>query len=170
MPDLVANRKQRKEPAMYLNRRTLSTLDTRKLREVLDRAARCWMTDVPHLDVLRSAIRRARTASPAAFPGDVITMNSRFALKNVLTGESGVYELVYPTEQAIHRNRISVLSSAGMALLGARVGEELVWTSSTAPEVGLVKKLLHQPEAATRSVSWEPRAVTPTQAALIGSN
>ena len=155
---------------MNFNTRTLSTLDTRTLREIVDRAARCWMTDVPHLDVLRSAIRRARTARPAEFPSDLITMNSRFVLKNVLTGESGAYELVYPAEEAVHRNRISVLSTAGMALLGARVGEELVWTSSAGPEVGLVQKLLHQPEAATRSLSWEPRAVTPTQAALIGSN
>jgi regulator of nucleoside diphosphate kinase len=155
---------------MNLNTRTLSTLDTKKLRQVLDRAARCWMTDVPHLDVLRSAIRRARTAPPAAFPYDVVTMNTRFVLENALTGESGAYELVYPAEEAVHRNRISVLSTAGMALLGARVGEELVWTSSAGPEVGLVQKLLHQPEAATRSLSWEPRAVTPSQAALIGSN
>ena len=155
---------------MYWNKRTLSTLDTRKLRDVVDRAERCWMTDVPHLDVLRSAIRRARTTPPAAFPGDVVTMNSRFVLKNTLTGESSAYELVYPAEEAIHRNRISVLSSAGMALLGARVGEELVWTSTAGPEVGLVHKLLHQPEAATRLTSWEPRAVTRTQAALVTSN
>ena len=155
---------------MYLNRRTLSTLDTRKLRDVVDRAERCWMTDVPHLDVLRSAVRSARTAPPAAFPGDVITMNSRFVLKNMLTDESGAYELVYPAEEAIHRNRISVLSSAGMALLGARVGEEIVWTSSAGPEVGLVQKLLHQPEAMRRLASWEPAAVRGTQAALVGSN
>ena len=37
---------------MNMNRRTLSTLDTRKLRDVVDRAERCWMTDVPHLDVI----------------------------------------------------------------------------------------------------------------------
>jgi regulator of nucleoside diphosphate kinase len=155
---------------MIVNTRTLSTLDTRKLRKAVDRAARCWITDVPHLDLLRSVIRRARAAPAAEFPGDLITMNSRFVLKNVLTGETGAYELVYPAEEAVHRNKISVLSSAGMALLGARVGEELVWTSSAGPEVGLVQKLLRQPEAAARSVSWEPRAVTPTQAALIGSN
>ena len=155
---------------MNLNTRTLSTLDTRKLRDLVDRSARCWMTDVPHLDVLRSVIRRARTAPPAAFPYDVVTMNSRFVLTNVLTGESGVYALVYPAEESIHRNRISVLSSAGMALLGARVGEELVWTSSAGPEVGLVQKLLHQPEAVTRSASLQARVVTPRQAALIGSN
>ena len=155
---------------MYWNRRTLSTLDTRKLRDVVDRAERCWMTDVPHLDVLRSAIPRARMAPPAEFPGDVITMKSRFALKNMLTGESGVYELVYPEDQAIHRNKISVLSSAGMALLGTRVGEEVVWTSSAGPEVGLVQKLLHQPEAAARWASSQPRAVTRSEAALVTSN
>jgi regulator of nucleoside diphosphate kinase len=159
--------KQRKESAMKLTRRTLSTLDTRKLRAVVDRAERCWITDVPHLDVLRTAIRRARTAQPAAFPGDVITMNSRFALRNMLTDEWSAYELVYPEEEAVHRNKISVLSSAGMSLLGARVGEEVVWTSSAGPEIALVEKLLHQPEASTRSAAWEPLAVTGTQSALV---
>ena len=155
---------------MNLNTRTLSTLDTRKLRDVVDRAGRCWMADVPHLDVIRSALRRARTTPPARFPGDVITMNSRFVLKNVLTGEAGTYELVYPAEQAVHRNRISVLSSAGMALLGARVGEELVWTSSAGPEVGLVQRILHQPEAATRMASWQPVAIPRSQRAVVGNN
>jgi regulator of nucleoside diphosphate kinase len=155
---------------MIVNTRTLSTLDTRKLRKAVDRAARCWMTDVPHLDLLRSVLQRARAAPPAEFPSDLLTMNSRFVLKNVLTGESGAYELVYPAEEAVHRNRISVMSSAGMALLGARVGEERVWTSSAGPEVGLVQELLYQPEAVPRPVSWEPRAVTPAQAARIGSN
>ena len=155
---------------MYWNRRTLSTLDTRKLRDVVVRADRCWMTDVPHLDVLRAAIRRARTAPPAAFPSDVITMKSRFALKNMLTGESSAYELVYPEDQAIHRNKISVLSSPGMALLGASVGEEVVWTSSAEPEVALVQKLLHQPEAAARWASSQPRAAARTEEALVTSN
>lgn len=133
---------------MNLNRRMLSTLDVNKLRIAVGRAAQCWLTDVPHLDALRTAVGRSREAPASTFPGDVITMNSRFALRNLSTDGWSVYELVYPEESAVHRNKISVLSSAGMALLGARVGEEVAWTSSSGAEVARVEKILYQPEAA----------------------
>ena len=72
---------------MISNRRTFSAADTERLIAAIDRAAGCWLTHVPHLDVFRSAVRRGRVVRPADVPADVITMNSRFAVENVNTGE-----------------------------------------------------------------------------------
>ena len=75
-------------------------------------------------------------------------MNSRFALRDHDTGETISYTLVYPEEEAVHEGKLSVLSPMGMALYGARVGEEVCWTSAAGPQVATVTKLLYQPESA----------------------
>jgi transcription elongation GreA/GreB family factor len=45
------------------------------------------------------------------------------------------------------------LSPMGMALHGARVGEQVAWLSSAGPEVARIEKLLYQPESADRGRS-----------------
>jgi regulator of nucleoside diphosphate kinase len=137
---------------MIRNKRIFSAEDKHKLTAAIERAENCWLTDVPHLDVFRSVVRRHPAVRVADVPADVITMNSGFVLQNVITGESGLYELVYPHDASIERHRISVLSPPGMALSGGRVGEELCWASAAGPAVAKVLRLLHQPEAAMRGV------------------
>jgi regulator of nucleoside diphosphate kinase len=58
------------------------------------------------------------------------------------------YTLVFPGEETPGQGKLSVLSPMGMALLGARVGEEVAWMSAAGPEVAVVKNVLYQPEAA----------------------
>jgi regulator of nucleoside diphosphate kinase len=79
---------------------------------------------------------------------DVITMNSRFVLRDEHTGETIIYTLVYPEEEAPHDGKVSVLSPMGMVLYGAKVGEEVCWMSSSGPQAATVRELLYQPESA----------------------
>lgn len=132
---------------MNLNRSTLSAIDQKRLMAEIETAQHRWVSYVPQLDVLRAVVHRSRALPPAQMPPDVITMNSRFLLENMLTGEWRAYALVYPAETAIMRGRISVLSPAGTALLGARVGQEVSWKSTAGVEVARVQKIVHQPEA-----------------------
>jgi regulator of nucleoside diphosphate kinase len=151
------------------NRRTFSAADAERLIAAIDRAASCWLTDVPHLGVFRSVVRRGHVVPPADVPADVITMDSRFAVEDVNTGQSRVYALVYPAEEAIRRGRVSVLSPAGMALLGARVGEEACWMSTAGPQVAKVRRLFHQPETAIRA-SLRSADVARSRTAVLSHN
>jgi regulator of nucleoside diphosphate kinase len=141
------------------NKRIFSAEDKHKLAAAIQRAGHCWLTDVPHLDVFRSVVRRHPAVRVADVPTDVITMNSRFILENVITGESDLYELVYPQDAAIERNRISVLSPPGMTLIGGRIGEEMCWASAAGPTVAKVLRIVHQPEAALRTGGGGGRGV-----------
>ena len=78
----------------------------------------------------------------------MITMNSRFALRDEHTGDTICYTLVYPEEEAPRDDKLSVLSPMGMVLYGAKVGEEVCWMSAAGPQVATVEKLLYQPESA----------------------
>jgi regulator of nucleoside diphosphate kinase len=126
-----------------------SVNDKDKVMAALDTARESWLTYAPYLDFFRAELRRARAMAPTEVPDDMITMNSRFAIANPRTGDGAItYTLVYPEEESLQHGKLSVLSPMGMALFGARVGDEVFWISASGPEVARVQRLLYQPEAA----------------------
>jgi regulator of nucleoside diphosphate kinase len=134
---------------MLLTAKTvMSVHDNARLDAAIERARSSWLTYAPFLDFFRAELRRARVVPPAEVPEDVITMNSRFAVIDPDTGESISYTLVYPEQESRDGGKLSVLTPMGMALFGARVGDEVCWTSNDGPEVARVQRLLYQPEKA----------------------
>jgi regulator of nucleoside diphosphate kinase len=106
-----------------------------------------WATDAPDLTSFRWHLQRSRTLPAEKVPGDVITMNSGFALRDEHTGDTICYTLVYPEHETLHDGKLSVLSPMGMVLYGAKVGEEVRWMSASKTQVATVKRLLYQPES-----------------------
>jgi regulator of nucleoside diphosphate kinase len=133
---------------VLFKKRLTSVQDQNRLINTLAREREAWHTFTPHLDWFHRELRRAHVVPPNEVPEDMITMNSRFALHDPESDETIVYRLAYPEAAAPAQGRISVLSSMGMALFGARVGQEVCWISSAGPEVGTVRRILYQPEAA----------------------
>jgi len=133
---------------MLLNTQMTSVSDRERLLDAVSRALSSWATYAPYLNFFRERLRRSRAVPTEDVPGDVITMNSRFALRDEKTGDTISYTLVYPEEEAPHEGKLSVLSPMGMVLYGAKVGEEVCWVSASGPQVATVKKLLYQPESA----------------------
>lgn len=133
---------------MLLCRRIISGRDQRELAGAVELAGKCWSTYAPHLEFFGSEVRRARAVPPEQVPSDMVTMNSRFVLCDDHTGHTIAYTLVYPNQEAPQEGRLSVLTPLGMAVFGARVGDEICWQSSAGPEVATIQRLLYQPEAA----------------------
>jgi len=100
-----------------------------------------------HLVALEKKIARAFICSPADVPADLVTMDSQVLLRDAETGEEIVYTLVFPAVENARKNRISVLGSLGMALLGARVGDAIAYLSSAGRQLQTVEKMLYQPWA-----------------------
>jgi regulator of nucleoside diphosphate kinase len=132
---------------MLMNRRILSALDHERLVAAVDHARNSWTTYAPNLDFFRAELRRAQALDATDVPPDVITMNSRFALRDARTDEVIAYELVYPEYEAPRHGKISVLSPMGMAVFGAYVGDDVCWDSADGPAVATVERVLYQPEA-----------------------
>ena len=141
----ISNEEERDE-TMLFTRPVMSIHDKRRLAALIEHEGQSWTSYAPCIDSLRAQLGSARVVSPTEVPDNMITMNSRFALK---TPDDDVicYTLVYPGSAATQQGRISVLSPMGKALLGARVGEEVCWVSHAGPQVAVVKRLLYQPEA-----------------------
>lgn len=76
---------------------------------------------------LRAELERATVVPSHAVPRDVVTMHSRVRYLDEASGERREVQVVYPDEADLARNRISVLTPVGSALLGLSVDQAIEW-------------------------------------------
>ncbi len=102
---------------------------------------------------LGGELDRASIVPSARVPVDVVTMNSRIVFEDV-TGARREVLLVYPPAADGSRDRISVLSPVGTALLGLAVGESIDWPIAEGAMRRLrIVAVLYQPESIERAVA-----------------
>ena len=104
--------------------------------------------DREYLDQLEEELGRAELVSPKEIPGDVITMRSKVRLKDLKSGQTVMYSLVFPSEADSNEGQISVLAPIGTALLGNRSGDVVESRVPSGLRRLKVKEILYQPEAA----------------------
>ena len=98
-------------------------------------------------DDLRKELKRAKTVDPKDIPNDVITMNSKFKLKDLDSGEEMIYTLVFPEDADIYKNKISIYAPMGIALIGYRINDVIEWPVPGGMLRIKVLEILYQPEA-----------------------
>jgi regulator of nucleoside diphosphate kinase len=100
------------------------------------------------LKALTQELRRAVIVDPKDVFNDVITMNSRAEMRDLESGETDAFTLVFPSEANIDEEKISVLAPIGAGMLGYRVGDEFEWNVPGGSRRMKVTKVEYQPEAA----------------------
>jgi len=78
---------------------------------------------------LRDELDRATIVDPAAFPTDVVTLDSAVEFEDLETGEIEEYTITFPERADVDAGRISVLAPIGTALIGCRVGSVVNWST-----------------------------------------
>jgi regulator of nucleoside diphosphate kinase len=78
----------------------------------------------------------------------VITMNSRFVVRDRRTGRLETFTLVYRSDCGGLDGSVSVLTPLGASLLGARVGDVIEWRFRGGVRELKIEQVLYQPEAA----------------------
>ena len=126
----------------------VSARDKDRVIDRIRKARSSWSTYAPFLDWFHAGLSDRAGVPADEVPGDVITMNSRFAVIDLRRGETISYTLVYPEDELLEGGKLCVLSPMGMALLGARVGDIVHWNGASGPGSAEVLRLLYQPEAA----------------------
>ena len=96
---------------------------------------------------LSDKIRRAVALPPQAIPENIITLDSRFRLRDLAAGESRIYTLVMPKQADITQNRISILSPLGACVYGHATGDEVACLTPTGVRRLRIGAILYQPEA-----------------------
>lgn len=101
--------------------------DYTKLRALLNSVLRTSTSAT--LLRLRGELDRATVIDPAACPADVVRMDTIVEFQDVSSGEIEEYILSYPDRADVESKRLSVFAPIGTALLGARVGQHVTWST-----------------------------------------
>lgn len=99
----------------------------------------------PHLaDILDDA----QLLPSQCMPPDVVTMNARFVVRDLRLQRRQIVALCYPADADPATGGISVLSPAGLGLLGLCVGAMARWVGPDGEEtVARIEGVMFQPEA-----------------------
>jgi regulator of nucleoside diphosphate kinase len=136
-------RRSKKTTTIYI-----TELDYNRLSGLIDRTRERNGIDREYLNKLEAELDRAEVVEPKDLPRDVITMRSKVRLKDLGSGESNTYSLVFPTEADFSEGKISVLAPIGTAILGYRQGDTIEWSVPSGLRKLKVEEVLYQPEAA----------------------
>ena len=115
-------RRSKKTATIYI-----TELDYNRLSGLIDRTRERNGTDREYLNKLEAELDRAEIVERQDMPRDVITMRSKVRLKDLVSGESNTYSLVFPTEADSAEGKISILAPIGTAILGYRQGDTIEW-------------------------------------------
>ena len=132
---------------MFRRKKTITRQDRDRLVEV-NRTGATALRWALFIDDLQTAIERARVVESKRVAHDVVTMHSKVRIRDPERPESEIYTLVYPEEADLEAGKLSILSSVGTALLGARQGDVLRVVGATGTREIKVEAILFQPETA----------------------
>lgn len=97
---------------------------------------------------LRGVLDEADVVPARAIPPDVVTMYAQFLVRDQKKQRRQVLAVCYPADADPVKGRISVLSPAGMALIGLPVGATARWVGPGGEEsIAQIEGILFQPEA-----------------------
>ncbi len=128
----------------------ITETDRQRLEKLIEKAEehQDGSANQEYLRKLEQELEHAVTVPSEEVPDDVITMRSRVRLRDLNTGESIVYTLVFPSEANFNEGKISVLAPIGTAMLGYRTGSIIEWEVPSGLRRLKVEEVLYQPEAA----------------------
>jgi regulator of nucleoside diphosphate kinase len=98
--------------------------DFRRLSAMVDAAER---TPTPILDYLAQELSRAEVVADEECDPHVVRIGSLVSYRDGENGRYRTVRLVWPLEADVTRDRISVLSPVGAALLGMSPGQSIAW-------------------------------------------
>ncbi|HRZ12527.1 MAG TPA: nucleoside diphosphate kinase regulator [Kiritimatiellia bacterium] len=126
----------------------ITAADAKRLEELLAVAETFNYRERNDLQSLEGELRRAEIVDSRAIPAKVVTMNTRFRLRDLDDKSCMEATLVFPAEADIESGRMSVLSPIGTAVLGYSEGDTITWHVPAGERRIVIEKVLYQPEAA----------------------
>ncbi len=126
----------------------ITEADYGRLQRLIASSRRFRQRDAAHLDDLEQELDRAIVVKAGEVPHDVVTMNSRVRVKDLNNGREATYQIVFPGEADIAKDRISVLAPIGTGLLGYSAGTTVEWQVPSGLRRFRILDVEYQPEAA----------------------
>ncbi len=122
--------------------------DYERLRRLVESSKQYRHRDMEHLQALEEELERATVVKRGEVAGDVVTMNSRVRVRDLNSGRETSYQIVFPGNADVAKNRISVLAPIGTGLLGYSAGATLEWRVPSGSRRFRILAIEYQPATA----------------------
>ncbi len=122
--------------------------DYDRLRRLIESSKQFRQRDAEHLDALEQELDRATVVRAGEVPHHTVTMNSRVRVRDLNDGREMTYQIVFPCNADVAKNRISVLAPIGTGLLGYSAGTTVEWQVPSGMRRLRILQVEYQPEAA----------------------
>lgn len=98
-----------------------------------------------NMNMLLEQISRAKPVDHKKIKSNIVTINSRFILKDLGTGMKEEFYLVLPEDADTKQNKISIFSDLGSRILGSNIGTVIKGIKSPNQYL-LIENITYQPE------------------------
>lgn len=106
----------------------LTDRDRHQLQRLIDVSRPYAYGNLADIDALQQELRQAEIVADGTLPEDVVAMNTEVRLRDLDSDIEETIQLVFPALADAGHGRLSVLTPAGAAVLGGRVGDVVTWT------------------------------------------
>lgn len=122
--------------------------DYDRLRRLIDSFKQFRRRDAEHVDALEQELEDVTVVNAGEVPQNLVTMNSRVRVKDLNNGRELTYQIVFPADADVAKNRISVLAPIGTGLLGYSAGTTVEWQVPSGIRRLRIVAVEYQPESA----------------------
>jgi regulator of nucleoside diphosphate kinase len=126
----------------------ITDADYGRLQRLIESSRQFRHRDAEHLDDLEQELERAIVVRSGEIPHDLVTMNSRVRIRDLNSGREATYQIVFPIDADVAKNRISVLAPIGTGLLGYSAGASVECRAPSGTRRFRILEIEYQPEAA----------------------
>ncbi|HLN52075.1 MAG TPA: nucleoside diphosphate kinase regulator [Lentimicrobium sp.] len=130
-----------------MNEIVISSIDAARIQSYIEQARNGGGKVGENLVPLMNELSRAKKVAPENMPPDVVTMNSIVSLLNVKNNKVVQFQIVYPPQSDIAKQKISIFAPVGTALLGYRKGDQVEWDTPAGKTQFKILDIIFQPEA-----------------------
>jgi regulator of nucleoside diphosphate kinase len=133
----------------------ITEVDSRSLQALIEGALLRGQRDTASVEQLERHLLDAEVVPASRIGPEVVTMGSEVRVRDLDSGETFSFRVVFPRAADAATGSISVLAPLGMAVLGRAAGEEITWRVPAGTRRLRVDAVLYQPEREGRDLSAE---------------
>lgn len=93
------------------------------------------------IETLKADFKKGKLVSKEQFPEDAVRLNSKVKVKEAGNNKIMELVLVMPEEADIKQRKISVMAPVGVALIGFREGQEVMWQAPSGKKTFTIMKV-----------------------------
>jgi regulator of nucleoside diphosphate kinase len=125
----------------------VTNYDLERLKQLLEAAKNTPESNTAVLNYLGNLLESAHIYRQEEVPPYVVTMNSHVKITDLDENSDMEFRLVYPDETPLDKDKISVLTPMGAAILGLKTGDIVEYLAENKTKHLRITHISYQPEA-----------------------